>query len=113
MRERSIAPTGAGASKPPKVRSTRRRRRWRSGPSPPVCLPRGASRAPPAPAGAPHRHYRGAGNAALARPVVDIEIGYCLAPMDQGIRLTTGVEFAARDAAPTPVQFDRLLPAAK
>src|SRR5262245_11805196 len=60
-----------------------------------------------------HRHYRGAGNAALARPVVDMEIGYCLAPMDQGIRLTTGVEFAARDAAPTPVQFDRLLPAAK
>jgi D-amino-acid dehydrogenase len=60
-----------------------------------------------------HRHYRGAGNAALARPVVDLEIGYCLAPMDQGIRLTTGVEFAARDAAPTPVQFDRLLPAAK
>src|SRR5205807_2373610 len=45
-----------------------------------------------------HRHYRGAGNAALARPVVDMEIGYCLAPMDQGIRLTTGAEFAARDA---------------
>jgi len=60
-----------------------------------------------------HRHYGGVGNAALARPVVDMEIGYCLAPMDQGIRLTTGVEFAGRDAAPTPVQFDRLLPAAK
>jgi D-amino-acid dehydrogenase len=60
-----------------------------------------------------HRHYRGAGNAALARPVVDMEIGYCLAPMEQGIRLTTGAEFAARDAAPTPVQFDRLLPAAQ
>jgi D-amino-acid dehydrogenase len=60
-----------------------------------------------------HRHYRGAGNAALSRPVVDTEIGYCLAPMEQGIRLTTGAEFAARDAAPTPVQFDRLLPAAK
>ena len=27
--------------------------------------------------------------------------------------ITTGVEFAARDAAPTPVQFDRLLPAAR
>ena len=35
-----------------------------------------------------------------------------LAPMEQGIRVTTGVEFAARDAPPTPVQFDRLLPAA-
>jgi D-amino-acid dehydrogenase len=60
-----------------------------------------------------HRHYRASGNAALARPVVDTEIGYCLAPMEQGIRLTTGAEFAARDAPPTPVQFDRLLPSAK
>jgi D-amino-acid dehydrogenase len=60
-----------------------------------------------------HRHYRGVGNAALARPVVDMEIGYCLAPMDHGIRLTTGAEFAARDAPPTPVQFERLLPAAR
>ena len=45
--------------------------------------------------------------------MVDTEVGYCLAPMEQGIRLTTGAEFAARDAAPTPVQFDRLMPAAK
>jgi D-amino-acid dehydrogenase len=60
-----------------------------------------------------HRHYRPAGNAALARPVLDVETGYCLAPMEQGIRLTTGAEFAARDAAPTPVQLDRVLPTAK
>jgi D-amino-acid dehydrogenase len=33
--------------------------------------------------------------------------------MEQGIRLTTGAEFAARDAAPTPEQFDRLIPAAR
>ncbi len=52
-----------------------------------------------------HRHFRPAGNAALTRPVLDDEIGYCLAPMEQGIRLTTGAEFAARDAPPTPVQF--------
>jgi D-amino-acid dehydrogenase len=60
-----------------------------------------------------HRHFRPAGNAALARPVLDEETGFVLAPMEQGIRLTTGIEFAARDAPPTPVQFDRLLPAAK
>jgi D-amino-acid dehydrogenase len=60
-----------------------------------------------------HRHFEPQGNAMLARPVVDVETGYCLAPMEQGIRLTTGAEFAARDAPPTPVQFDRLLPAAK
>jgi D-amino-acid dehydrogenase len=60
-----------------------------------------------------HLHFRSAGNAALSRPVVDIENGYCLAPMEQGIRLTTGAEFAARTAPPTPVQLDRLLPDAR
>ena len=57
-----------------------------------------------------HRHFRSVGNAALERPVVDVENGYLITPMQQGIRLTTGAEFAARDAAPTPVQFDRLMP---
>ncbi len=60
-----------------------------------------------------HRHFRARGNAGLTRPVVDVELGYCVAPMEQGLRLTTGAEFAARDAPPTPVQFDRLLPAAR
>jgi D-amino-acid dehydrogenase len=60
-----------------------------------------------------HRHFRPQGNAGLTRPVVDAEVGYVLAPMRQGIRLTTGAEFAARDAPPTPVQFDRLMPSAQ
>jgi D-amino-acid dehydrogenase len=60
-----------------------------------------------------HRHFGARGNAALSRPILDAENGYCLAPMEQGIRLTTGAEFAARDAAPTPVQLDRVLPAAR
>lgn len=60
-----------------------------------------------------HMHYRAEGNAALARPIVDAENGYCLTPMEQGIRLTTGAEFAARDAAPTPVQLAQVLPKAK
>ena len=60
-----------------------------------------------------HRQFRPQGNAGLTRPVVDTEIGYCMAPMEQGIRLTTGAEFAPRDAVPTPVQFERLMPAAQ
>jgi D-amino-acid dehydrogenase len=60
-----------------------------------------------------HRHFRPQGNAALDRPILDVENGYCLAPMEQGIRVTTGAEFAARDAAPTPVQFDRVMPRAR
>lgn len=59
-----------------------------------------------------HRHFRPAGNAVLSRPVLDVEGGYCLGPMEQGIRLTTGAEFAARDAAPTPEQFGRVMPLA-
>jgi D-amino-acid dehydrogenase len=60
-----------------------------------------------------HWHFKPQGNAGLTRPVVDVDNGYCLAPMEQGIRLTTGAEFADRDAPPTPVQFDRLLPEAR
>lgn len=60
-----------------------------------------------------HLHFRPRGNAGLTRPVVDAELGYCVAPMEQGLRLTTGAEFADRDAKPTPVQFDRLLPQAR
>jgi D-amino-acid dehydrogenase len=57
-----------------------------------------------------HRHFRASGNAALSRPVLDADAGYLITPMEQGIRITTGAEFAARDAKPTPVQFDRLMP---
>jgi D-amino-acid dehydrogenase len=59
-----------------------------------------------------HRHFRARGNAALVRPVTDVENGYFLAPMQQGIRITTGAEFAKRDAPPTPVQIERIMPAA-
>jgi D-amino-acid dehydrogenase len=57
-----------------------------------------------------HRHFRPHGNARLTRPLADSEIGYALSPMEQGHRLTTGAEFADRDAPPTPVQLDRLMP---
>lgn len=54
-----------------------------------------------------HMHYRAVAGARLNRPVYDVEGGYLVAPMAQGIRLTTGAEFALRDAPPTPVQLAR------
>jgi D-amino-acid dehydrogenase len=60
-----------------------------------------------------HMHYRAAGAAWLNRPVLDSESGYCLAPMRRGIRLTTGAEFALRDAIRTPVQLGRAEPIAR
>jgi D-amino-acid dehydrogenase len=60
-----------------------------------------------------HMHYRAAGHAKLNHPVLDHERGYFLAPMRQGIRLTTGAEFAYRDAIKTPVQLGRAEPIAR
>lgn len=53
-----------------------------------------------------HMHYQAANGARLSRPVLDEEGGYVLTPMVGGIRLTTGAEFARRDAPKTPVQVD-------
>lgn len=60
-----------------------------------------------------HMHYKPQGNAVLNHPVLDHERGYFLAPMQQGIRLTTGAEFALRDAPKTPVQLARAEPIAR
>ncbi len=50
-----------------------------------------------------HQHYTSP--APLRQPVLDVERGYVLAPMQRGLRLTTGAEFAPIDAPPTPVQL--------
>jgi D-amino-acid dehydrogenase len=60
-----------------------------------------------------HMHYAAKGNAVLGRPCLDSERGYLLAPMGRGIRLTTGAEFANRDAPKTPVQLERAEPIAR
>ena len=60
-----------------------------------------------------HMHYRAAGKATLNHPVLDTERGYMLAPMQRGVRLTTGAEFALRDAIRTPVQLGRAEPLAR
>jgi D-amino-acid dehydrogenase len=60
-----------------------------------------------------HMHYRAAGEAKLNHPLLDTERGYFLAPMRQGIRLTTGAEFALRDGMKTPVQLARAEPIAR
>ena len=60
-----------------------------------------------------HQHFRPGGNAGLSRPVVDIDNGYAITPMQMGIRLTSGIEFADLDSAPTPVQLQRILPRAR
>jgi D-amino-acid dehydrogenase len=58
-------------------------------------------------------HFRPRGNAVLNGPVLDVENGFVLTPMARGIRLTTGAEFALRDAAATPVQLGKVEPIAR
>ncbi|QKV20490.1 FAD-binding oxidoreductase [Oricola thermophila] len=60
-----------------------------------------------------HQHFAPSGNARLTRPVLDTEYGFVLAPMERGIRLTSGAEFARQDAPKTPNQLRRILPKAR
>ena len=54
-----------------------------------------------------HMHYAQPLANPLTSWVLDAKYGYLLTPMVKGIRLTTGAEFALRDAPSTPVQVDR------
>jgi len=53
-----------------------------------------------------HRHLRAAGKAKLTRPVYDADAAYYMAPMEQGLRVTSGVEIAHRDAPENHRQID-------
>lgn len=55
-----------------------------------------------------HMHYHC--DAPISRPVFDVNAGYVMSPMQQGIRVTTGVEWASGDAPPTPVQLQQVEP---
>jgi D-amino-acid dehydrogenase len=59
-----------------------------------------------------HRHFANTLHP-LRHTLVDVDHGYALAPMARGIRLTTGAEFAKRDAPATPVQLGMLEPIAR
>ncbi|MBD8890334.1 NAD(P)/FAD-dependent oxidoreductase [Roseibium litorale] len=52
-----------------------------------------------------HLQFRPSSGASLSRPVMDMDHGYVLSPVERGIRLTTGTEIAWRDAPPNPVQL--------
>jgi D-amino-acid dehydrogenase len=60
-----------------------------------------------------HIHLAPAGDATLGAAVLDVDGGYALVSLDRGMRVTTGVEFARRDAPATPVQIERALPNAR
>ncbi|MHA6160400.1 NAD(P)/FAD-dependent oxidoreductase [Pseudomonas sichuanensis] len=54
-----------------------------------------------------HMHYGTRDGAVLQHSVCDTQGGYVLAPMARGVRLTTGIEFAASDAPGNEIQLRR------
>lgn len=58
-----------------------------------------------------HRHYRG--GPGLQLPLLDAESGFVMAPMADGVRVTTGAEFARIGAPATPVQLAKVERAAR
>ncbi|MEN8642582.1 FAD-binding oxidoreductase [Pseudomonas sichuanensis] len=54
-----------------------------------------------------HMHYGTRDGAELQHSVCDTQGGYVLAPMARGVRLTTGIEFAASDAPGNEIQLRR------
>jgi D-amino-acid dehydrogenase len=60
-----------------------------------------------------HQHFQPTLPRSLLRPIHDLEGGFVLTPMEQGIRLTTGVELTDRDAPSSFAQLDAALPLAR
>lgn len=52
-----------------------------------------------------HRHYRM--QKTLNLPLLSADDGFVLSPMQQGLRLASGIELAERDAPATPVQLNK------
>jgi len=60
-----------------------------------------------------HQHFHAQHGATLSRTIHDIDAGYIIAPMENGLRLTTGVELALRDAPDNTAQLQQVIPRAR
>ncbi len=46
----------------------------------------------------------------LSRPIFDVDASYVMAPMEMGLRVSTGTNLTRGETAPTPTQVQRVLP---
>lgn len=60
-----------------------------------------------------HREFKWNPARTLQRPIHDAEGGFLMTPMEQGIRVTTGVELTDRDAPSSFAQLEAVVPLAK
>jgi D-amino-acid dehydrogenase len=60
-----------------------------------------------------HREFTPNASRKLLRPIHDAENAFLMTPMEQGIRVTSGVELTDRDAPPSYAQLDAVVPLAR
>jgi D-amino-acid dehydrogenase len=60
-----------------------------------------------------HQEFKPNPGRALLRPIHDAEGAFLMTPMEQGIRITSGVELTARDAPSSFAQLDAVVPMAR
>ncbi|ANW05239.1 amino acid dehydrogenase [Bradyrhizobium icense] len=60
-----------------------------------------------------HREFKPNPARSLRRPIYDIDGGFIMTPMEQGIRVTSGVELTDRDAPSSFAQLDQVVPLAR
>lgn len=60
-----------------------------------------------------HRHLQAEKGASLSRPVYDVDAAYFMAPMEQGYRITSGVDLSPRDAPDEHRQIDMVTKSAR
>jgi D-amino-acid dehydrogenase len=60
-----------------------------------------------------HQEFKPNPARALRRPIHDADGGFVMTPMEQGIRVTSGVELTARDAPSSFAQLDAVVPLAR
>jgi len=59
-----------------------------------------------------HQHFHAEPGTQLNRTLHDVDAGYIMAPMEAGIRITTGVELARLDAPANTAQLTQVIPRA-
>src|SRR6476620_1800075 len=60
-----------------------------------------------------HREFKPNPARPLRRPIYDIDGSFLMTPMEQGIRVTSGVELTGRDAPSSFAQLDQVVPLAR
>ena len=57
-----------------------------------------------------HTILSAAGESQLTRPIFDVDASYVMAPMEMGLRVSTGTNLVYRETAPDPRQVERVMP---